>query len=652
MIQDLFHKPKFVIESKSMIGSTKKNIKFQRRKKDESSKHEIQVQPVRWFVFLVENSSRTSGACSLFGSFKHEPGITFLVRRTFKNFGYTQILDKQQTKYDSESLSMPKSKTTYKRFAIFPTFFDFFAFCQTIPKDEQEFHEIINDDAPIKPYFDLDFACGNKSDGEILIPDFKISIIESEVKVLAECARDVAKYYFHQQYHHHIRDGDGIPFQNNGVEGHEISSLVFSSNSDTKLSFHIIVCGIKISEITDRIVTVHRPSDAARLFCQQTIDRYYAISKQKKEVIKEIVDSIDIGIYKKLNSLRIVGSQKLGTGRTKILRPDLSISKEEGEDQIISSNYLKGVPDDLRLFAASLVTIVTDTLPITLKQSEGSKSLIRPKRSVAIQFGSSVQDGDVEKQDDGNFALSHEHAFEAFTEICAAIQEEGGDTHFEIRDQFSSFSIGEDGGVLIPLRIIEEYHCVVCDRTHKSENPYIIVNILTGLVLFNCRRSSQSFRIKIDSLKLVSNHSSMVSETVTISKMKECFGLANEENDDGFPIGASAVSDDEGTSSLVTTTTGSRSQLSRSQLSKSKVSLSLKTMTYGIASTKSGQTQSSLKYITHSSTSEQVKSVIESTVSSMSYGTKQVPSVLGGRRSERMPYQNPFRGATLESVFG
>lgn len=473
--------------SKTLNISTTKIVKFRRVPEHSNVSSQISDK-IRWFPFLIDNPRR-SGGSALFSTLQHLPGITFLVRRTFRNY----------------------SMNTYKRFGLFSNFVDFFGYNATIPEQDREFHEVITDDSPITPYFDLDIS------EEVLdgIDSKNRENIEYEVSRLADCAQTIAAQ----------------------LGAHDACALVFSSNSSKKLSFHIVITGAKVSEISDGPIMVTQPSDAARLFCQLTLDRYYTMSASGPNV-KIVMNSVDVAIYKKLSSLRMVGSQKLGTGRIKIFRQDLS-----PKGSTLPRNHFVGVPEDVRFFAASLIGITTDSQSIVMQHTlHNAIGTVVRRKNLQTRFSMSA----CSSTSSDEISLSHEHAFEAFTEICSVIQEEGGDTNFEIRDQFSSFSIGDDGFACVPLRQTHEYHCVVCDRSHSAENPYMLVNVITGLVLFNCRRSEQSIRTKVDSLKLVAINKQQSSSTdkYTFSELKKCI---MDEDCDGinFPIGASAVSDDD-----------------------------------------------------------------------------------------------------------
>lgn len=203
--------------------------------------------------------------------------------------------------------------------------------------------------------------------------------------------------------------------------------LVFNSNASTKRSYHIIV------------------------------DRWFFPSAtQNKELFNDVMRKIpkqyhkyfDDRMYKNIQQFRTMFSTKCGKNRFKVL------------DQQHSSWKLKGnfETDGMKmreLFYASLITEVT-----------GNCNMLSFEYKEKVAY--------VPSRDMNN------------TELEIVIR--------TFRTKFkdaSSFDIQEPKNSLIPLKRRCTSYCVVCQREHEAENPFLYVNFENKL-FFNCRRNDTS----------------------------------------------------------------------------------------------------------------------------------------------------------------
>lgn len=193
--------------------------------------------------------------------------------------------------------------------------------------------------------------------------------------------------------------------------------LVYSSNSETQRSYHVVVDGLYCANVWE---------------VQAFYDR---IVGSMEHPLKD--DVIDRAVYSSNQQFRILGSQKYGSGRPKIL--DSSWPHTIPSDQ----------PAPYHLLRSSLVGFTSDSVQLP-------PIYVKPQRVINYQ----TDEEDLHK------------ALKIFFE------------QFEDRDCFDLREVLPNYIVLNRLR---PSYCNVCSKSHEAENPYLYVE--NGGIYFSCRRS-------------------------------------------------------------------------------------------------------------------------------------------------------------------
>ena len=201
--------------------------------------------------------------------------------------------------------------------------------------------------------------------------------------------------------------------------------LVYTSHTKTKQSYHVILNGIYFST----------NSELLEFF-----------NKVKENVKVEYKQYLDFSVYSNIRQFRLLGSHKFGKNNKKIFSESLS------ENFFIPDIYTNDIAKNNYKLRISLISNITDCVMITDFVKKPS-----PRR----YYGYS-DENDVDEIDD-------------------LIQNKFPNI-FEI-DQIRS-----DRGLLITLRKKKSYICVLCNRIHENENPYVIVKGPERSVEFICRR--------------------------------------------------------------------------------------------------------------------------------------------------------------------
>jgi hypothetical protein len=322
-----------------------------------------------------------------------------------------------------------------KRYCRFPTYLHFWSWAfgadTRIAKSERCFYEIISS-GPQKPYFDVDLPAsevsGIKEDAE------QVAAADDAATKFASIASSVS----------------GIP---------NARAIVFSSNSVTKLSYHIIIDGVCLPS--------HRDNS---LYCQA------AMENAKERVPVWFLDAIDTKVYKTTQLLRMFGSCKIGTDREKIFCP-------------LQSEWLptKLHREQLDIFAASLVSLVASCLPVDPNSEYALKCRETAASAAATSF---LRSSDLAKLRGVFVTLADANC--ALAIVKAHYRDVLGvkDFPFTIRDD----AIIDPRERMIPLRRHAASHCPECNRSHLHENPFMVLQ--SDGVVFGCRRGDKNTIIK------------------------------------------------------------------------------------------------------------------------------------------------------------
>ena len=243
-----------------------------------------------WFSRLFQKDTSEFGTKSL-ALFKSVSGQSFIPNRN--------VIIAKDVLWNGKAV---------KSFSLFQNAYslnDFVTKTCTTPQ-ERVFYEVITEECSQKPYFDIDYS--RPIDGGGL----ELETVESYVSLIATAAESVARRIC-------------------GVENS--NSIVFSSCSDLKFSYHIIVNGIKLAS--------HKE---AKLFCEGVCAEILLRSPSGRGSIS----IIDRCIYKSTQQFRMAGCSKIGTNRIKTHRPDLSPSSSGPEKAAAKSFAVSSTTSNIK----------------------------------------------------------------------------------------------------------------------------------------------------------------------------------------------------------------------------------------------------------------------------------------------------------------
>ena len=216
------------------------------------------------------------------------------------------------------------------------------------------------------------------------------------------------------------------------------------------------------------------------------IDNYYVKSNlENKKICNDIIQNIecvDKNVYKSVQQFRLLHSSKMGANRPKIY----------------TSNLYEGI----NLFYRSLISEVRHCDLIDIKLEE------KPKFSL-------------EKVD---FELE---------EVINII----GKTY-----NLDNFKLIKSDNNILAFKLLDSYHCNLCNRDHENENPYVIILGIQKNIYFCCRRKEKlEYLGSLGFSKEIINNLNITYKEV---KDEKYFNLFNEiEKKDEISIDFSKVKD-------------------------------------------------------------------------------------------------------------
>ena len=319
------------------------------------------------------------------------------------------LLNEHKIKKDNLIISLTTPKDI-KLYTLFNDYVEFYEYQLNFRIEHRSFYEVIMGNKLQKPHFDLDFG----EDYQYDIDNIFDMLIENFIKY--------------------------IPTLNL-----EKDIQIYSSHGKTKKSYHIVINN----------------------YCHQD----HLNAKAFYDLITENLPPnhcIDRAVYSKTQQFRILGSQKIGSGRIKKL--EMKWKFHGREINHIITNHIN-MDENLLLLNNSLVS-VTDMctiLPLFYKKEE---KIINNFTSI---------DYDVDE----------------IMEMC--IKMDDGEECYSIKDIKDN---------LIILFREKASFCHVCKRIHEKEHPFITVT--NAGAFFNCRRNNENKSYFIG--KLHSNDSTELNE--------------------------------------------------------------------------------------------------------------------------------------------
>lgn len=312
----------------------------------------------------------------------------------------------------------------HRHFGLFKNYLNFGMYLKTNFPEERTrtFFEVVS---PIrqKPHFDLEIEIENGR-----FPQLLNSVIEN----LFTCIDQILK-----------AKGVELNFQTD--------ILLYNSSGPFKQSAHVVIDN-----------WCHVDNVEAKAFYSDVTDL----------MIPELAKYVDPAVYSQLQQFRMVGNQKLGSGRVK-----RQVVQIPWQQQIYQHQYEEEPESENHLFMIQL----------------GESLLSNAKYCKVLPSFSKM-----EMLESGQYVRNHgftSSELEADESMVAGILAMIG-TSLEIDPSSSEFPFEFKDiaqGIILLNRLLPSY-CSVCQRYHENENPYVYVTE-TKSVYFCCRRHEKGTKL-------------------------------------------------------------------------------------------------------------------------------------------------------------
>jgi len=319
----------------------------------------------------------------------------YLNRKEHRN-----LLDSEKIEQDSIVVS---NWTGEKKYAVFSGHVSFYEFQEKEQYHKKCFFEILFPGSTRKPYFDIDME-------KEKYPDF------------------CEKSFFFEVYRSLFCIFPDLR--------HKGSVLVFSSHTDKKRSYHIVIDGWYLQNYEECQIFYQR-------FLLNIEDKYHSV--------------FDESVYKSTQQFRMLWSHKYQKDNTKNFYSKFSYNVN------VPKRYQTIKGKNLFIFFSSLVSKTEKCYPII-----GFEKKVSKKKQ--------LEEGKCSEKD-------HDEAMSMFRK----------DSQFREGSFEKNDMVEEKGNLIIPLKSNRPYHCETCQRTHQAENPYLIVRGEEREIFFDCRRSKDVF---------------------------------------------------------------------------------------------------------------------------------------------------------------
>ena len=308
-------------------------------------------------------------------------------------------------------------------FALFPSYVSFAKFHLALPEGKRCFFEIVLGDHTQKPHFDIEVETEKLPD---LSPEelvlFGEALITAFLEVIIPLFAELYKF--------------GLVL--------ETDVLIFTSHGPKKRSFHVIIDNY-----------CHGSNKEAKAFYEEVLAR----------LPEELRPFVDGSVYSKKQQFRIVGSQKKGSGRIKVLLTPWSYQGKE------ISYHFREEPRNpghqlVLILESSLISQVSNCRPLP-------NLLPEPEQKAS---------GDWDQESDDLHIETVKVAFNLL----------GKKAGVSVTTPGFPYEVKEVMGGLILLKRKYPSNCQICRRVHEHENPYMVVATDENKirhVYFDCRRA-------------------------------------------------------------------------------------------------------------------------------------------------------------------
>ena len=341
--------------------------------------------------------------------------------RTDKRVG---LCDEVNAETISKSLVVQFTIDKKRLFTNFVTIKDFLTYEAQFPNAYRGFYETILGQNGQKPHFDIDVDLRDEHTKKYLSEHPDLTVDQVMMDLMEK-----------------IIDGIGVVFQKIGVVLDLTTDLLlFSSHGKTKRSYHVVVDNY-----------YHTDHLEAGALCKLVLN----------QLPKDYHRWLDYRVYSKLQQFRMEGSQKIGSGRPKILNLVWDYHGQKvvyrTRDTIVNDYHLRQL-----IFEASLVSRPRGA------KLESLLEMVPEMTKKAHQ----IEGLWLTEQDGSN--------------VLQLLADEAG---VSTTDSRFPYKLSQVTGGLVLLKRIRPSYCRVCNREHENENPYMVVVGRYKDVYFNCRRN-------------------------------------------------------------------------------------------------------------------------------------------------------------------
>lgn len=330
-------------------------------------------------------------------------------------------------------------------FTVFNSYVEFAHYMIKFKFVDRNFYEIIHANFQ-KPKFDIEIEDPNVQMQDVLDEVINgIFIVMTEVKVQLDPTRDI---------------------------------LLYSSHGLAKQSCHIVIDN-----------WCHGDNVQARAFYDRVI----------KHVSPNLVKYVDNSVYSTVQQFRIVGNQKTGSERPKVLN-EKWIWRNLGKEYEFTHEYIE-TPDNGRhklmlQLSESLITntsyckILPDFITVNVKINSSGLHIESNDSSTQNKMFNNTNNNDLE--------VTPEMGKAALLLMATLAGVRPNDRRFPY--VYKSVRNG-----IVLLNRVRPSMCRICKRIHENENPFLFIVGPEQTVYFNCRRCDPKQKLLIGKLKPLTN---------------------------------------------------------------------------------------------------------------------------------------------------
>jgi hypothetical protein len=320
-----------------------------------------------------------------------------------------------------------------KAYALFDSYLDAFDYICNVPLQQRVFYECIYGNILQKPHFDLDLEGVSVNEGDKVLAWFLYLLIEIWKEVFPT-----------------------LPL----IENKHI--LVYTSHGPSKSSYHVVVNGYACDnhEEAKEIYQLVMAKNTKFL----DLDAFQYLTQAKL-----LNDCLDASVYSSMQNFRLLGCQKIGKGRIKVVKESFpilynlsSLMESDKLDEKIVTHLITEIPRNrkhaaLMQFSASLLTLTNNCIPLP--------RLVKVNKLPNIFAGTGDLDELVENNIEYLLKLVHDYLLN-FPYKDPKLKEAVKQNPFTVNDRYVIKNI-------IPLRRLFPSYCPNCERIHEGQTSFL-----------------------------------------------------------------------------------------------------------------------------------------------------------------------------------